>query len=32
MIYDAKTKIAPVMQLESPTQEMAYSVAHELKS
>lgn len=28
---DAKTKIIPVMQVGARTQEMAYSVVHELK-
>jgi IS1 family transposase len=32
VVCDAKTKIVPVMQLGSRTQEMAYSVLHELKS
>jgi len=32
VVCDAKTKIVPVMQLGSRTQEMAYSVVHELKS
>jgi IS1 family transposase len=32
VVCDAKTKIVPVMQLGARTQEMAYSVEHELKS
>jgi IS1 family transposase len=32
VVCDAKTKVVPVMQLGSRTQEMAYSVVHELKS
>jgi len=32
VVCDAKTKTVPVMQLGSRTQEMAYSVVHELKS
>ena len=31
LVCDAKTKIVPVMQMGARTQEMAYSVVHELK-
>lgn len=32
VVCDAKTKIVPVMQMGARTQEMAYSVVHELKT